>query len=165
MQKNARPPAAVGYIYGLLPPIPALRSFPGVEPVKPHITLVRLRRPVMASVRYRRFVVVLGPAVLLPSESRPRYIALRAEPHGELAALRALLVAALGNAVEERHASFKPHMSLYAVRIKRPSREDLGPALDEASKYVGASFEVREVHLIDAAGGLYTPVYTIQLAD
>ena len=74
----------MGFIYGIMPPIPPLKPFEGVQPVKPHITLVKLKRRVHVEVKYRQFVVALGQVVLLPSPSRPRYIALRAEPQGEL---------------------------------------------------------------------------------
>jgi hypothetical protein len=77
----------MGLIYGIMPPIPPLKPFEGISPVKPHITLVKLKRPIQVEIRYRRFVVALGPVMLLPSPSKPRYIALKAEPYGELAAL------------------------------------------------------------------------------
>jgi 2'-5' RNA ligase len=153
----------MGFIYGLMPPIPPLKPLEGVQPVKPHITLVKLRRRVHVEVKYRQFVVTLGPVVLLPSPSRPRYIALRAEPQGELAALRTLLIAAAGDAVEERHAEFRPHLSLYAVRLKHPTRDDLAPAVEEAGRYVGVAFEVKAIYLIDTTEGLYMPVYTVPL--
>jgi len=153
----------MGYIYGIMPPIPPLRPFEGVNPVKPHITLVKLRRRVQVEVKYRQFVVTLGPVVLLPSPSRPRYIALKAEPYGELAALRALLVASIGDAVEERHVEFRPHLSLYAIRLKHPTQEDLAPAMEEASKYIGVAFEVKAIYLIDTTEGLYMPVYMVPL--
>ncbi|ACB40419.1 2'-5' RNA ligase family protein [Pyrobaculum neutrophilum] len=153
----------MGYIYGVLPPIPPLRPFEGVVPLKPHITLVKIRSPAKVEVRYRQFVVRLGPVVLMPSAARPRYIALKAEPYGELAALRSLLQSALGDAVEERHADFKPHLSVYAVRLKRPTADELSPAVEEASKYVGASFEVKAIHLIDTTGGVYMPIYSLPL--
>jgi 2'-5' RNA ligase len=153
----------MGFIYGIMPPIPPLKPLEGVQPVKPHITLVKLRRRVHVEVKYRQFVVTLGPVVLLPSPSRPRYIALRAEPQGELAALRTLLIAAAGDAVEERHAEFRPHLSLYAVRLKHPTRDDLAPAVEEAGRYVGVAFEVKAIYLIDTTEGLYMPVYTVPL--
>jgi 2'-5' RNA ligase len=153
----------MGFIYGIMPPIPPLKPFEGIRPVKPHITLVKLRRPVQVEVRYRRFVVTLGPVVLLPSPSKPRYIALKAEPYGELAALRTLLTATLGDAVEERYGEFKPHLSVYAIRLKRPIQEDLTPAVEEARKYVGVAFEVKAIYLIDTTGGVYAPIYTVSL--
>ncbi len=153
----------MGFIYGIMPPIPPLRAFEGVQPVKPHITLVKLKRRVHVEVRYRQFVVTLGPVILLPNPSKPRYIALRAEPHGELAALRTLLVAAAGDAVEEKHAEFRPHLTLYAVRLKHPTQEDLAPAVEEAGRYVGVAFEVKAIYLIDTTQGLYMPVHTVPL--
>jgi hypothetical protein len=153
----------MGFIYGILPPVPPLRPFEGVVPVKPHITLVKLKRQTQVEVRYRQFVVTLGPVVLLPSPSRPRYIALKAEPYGELAALRTLLISSLGDAVEEKYAEFRPHLSVYSIRLKRPTREELAPAVEEAARYVGIAFEVKAVHLIDTSGGAYMPVYTVPL--
>ncbi|ABL87804.1 conserved hypothetical protein [Pyrobaculum islandicum DSM 4184] len=153
----------MGYIYGILPPMPPLRPFEGITPVKPHITLVKLKRPVKTELRYRQFVVRLGPVVLLPSVTKPRYIALKVEPYGELAALRTLLLASLGEAVEERYTEFKPHLSVYAIRLKHPTNEDLAPAIEETSKYVGTAFEVKAIHLIDTTGGVYLSLYTLPL--
>lgn len=153
----------MGYIYGVLPPLPPLRPFPGVQPVKPHITLVKLKKPAKVEIRYRSFAASLSGVSLLPSESRPRYVALLVEPRGEFSALRTMLEAALGDLVEEKHGEFKPHLSVYAVRIKRPVEEDLAPAVEEAKRYVGFAFEVRAIHLLDTSGGLYTPLYTVNL--
>lgn len=154
----------MGYIYGVLPPIPPPPGRQeGVKPVKPHITIVKLGRPVKVEVRYRPFVAVLGQVDLLPSHARPRYVALRVEPYGEFAALRRLLVSSLGDAVEERHEEFRPHLTLFAVRIKRPTEEELRDAVEYARQYVGTAFEVRAIHLIDTTEGLYMPIYTVNL--
>ncbi|MFN3804297.1 MAG: 2'-5' RNA ligase family protein [Pyrobaculum sp.] len=153
----------MGYIYGVLPPMPPLRPFVGVRPVKPHITLVKVGRPVKVEIRYRQFVALVGPPVLLPSEARPRYIALRVEPHGEFAALRTLLASALGGLVEERYRDFRPHITVYEVRIKRPTAGDIAPAVEEIERFVGTAFEVKALYLIDTTGGVYSPIYTIQL--
>lgn len=132
-----------------------LRPFEGLEPLKPHVTLVKLKRPKLVEVKYKPFAAVLDKPILLPSAARPRYIALEVSPTEEFAALRRLLEAGLGDAVEERHGEFKPHLTLYAVRLKRPARADLEPALAEAEALSGSSFEVRGVSLIDTAGGEY----------
>ncbi|MGC8994078.1 MAG: 2'-5' RNA ligase family protein [Pyrobaculum sp.] len=153
----------MSYIYGVLPPIHPLRPYEGILPVKPHITLVKLEKPLKVEVRYRQFVATLGPVVLLPSQSRPRYVALRVEPHGEFAALRTLLMASLGGVVRERHAEFKPHLTVYSIRIKRPTPNDIRPAVEEAARYAGTAFEVKAVHLINTTGGAYIPVYTLHL--
>jgi len=155
----------MGYVYGVLPPLPPLRPLEGISPVKPHITLVKVSRPVKVELRYRPFVATVGSVILLPSEARPRYIALRVEPYGEFAALRTLLAAALPGVVEERHAEFKPHLTVYAVRLKRPTSEDLRDAVDNARSYVGMSFEVRAIHLLDTTEGSYMPVFTVHLHE
>ncbi|MEM1637538.1 MAG: 2'-5' RNA ligase family protein [Pyrobaculum sp.] len=151
------------YIYGILPPIHPLRPFEGVMSVKPHITLVKLEKPIRVEVGYRRFVATIGPVVLLPGPSKPRYIALRVEPYGEFAALRSLLAALLTGALVERHAEFKPHLTVYSIRLKRPALDDIRLAVEEAAKYTGTAFEVRAVHLIDTTGGAYMPVYAVPL--
>ncbi|MEM0484089.1 MAG: 2'-5' RNA ligase [Pyrobaculum sp.] len=153
----------MAYIYGILPPIHPLRPFEGVLPVKPHITLVKLEKPIRVEVKYRRFVATIGPVVLLPSPSKPRYIALRVEPYGEFAALRALLAATLAGNVVEKYSDFKPHLTVYSIRLKRPVIDDIKPAAKEASKYTGTAFEVRAVHLIDTTGGAYMPIYAVPL--
>jgi 2'-5' RNA ligase len=74
-----------------------------------------------------------------------------------------LLTVALGDAVEERYGEFKPHLSVYAIRLKRPTQEDLTPAVEEARKYVGVAFEVKAIYLIDTTDGVYAPIYTVSL--
>ena len=153
------------YIYGVLPPVRPLPPFDYVVPVKPHITLVKVEKPVRIEIRYRQFAATVGHILLLPSSSRPRYIALRVEPYGEFAALRSLLMASLGGEVVERHSEFRPHLTVYSIRAKRPTEEDLRPAIDEASKLVGTAFEVKAIHLLDTTGGAYIPVYVIPLSQ
>lgn len=153
----------MGYIYGVLPPIVPPRPHDGIRPVKPHITLVKIKVPVRVELKYRRFVATTGRVLLLPSAAKPRYIALRVEPQGEFAALRTLLISTLGSAVEEKYGEFKPHLTLYAVRIKRPTKDDLAPAIREAKGYVGVAFEVKAIHLIDTTDGLYMPLYSVEL--
>ncbi|AEA11856.1 hypothetical protein TUZN_0359 [Thermoproteus uzoniensis 768-20] len=150
------------FIYGVLPPIATLRPFEGVMPVKPHITIVKVREPKVVEVRLRPFTARLGDVVLLPSKSRPRYIALSVEPFSELLALRKALEALLGDIVEEKHGDFKPHLSVYSIRLKNPAVEDLAPAIEEARSLRGSAFEVRAVSLIDTTGGEYRPIHTME---
>ncbi|MEL9991673.1 MAG: 2'-5' RNA ligase family protein [Thermoproteus sp.] len=151
------------YIYGVLPPVASLKPFEGIVPVKPHITLLKIERPKVVSVDFRAFTAFIGDVLFLPSRSRPRYIALAVEPRLEFMALRRALEALLAEVLVERHGDFKPHLSVYAVRIKSPTMDELAPAVEEASRLKGAAFDVRSVALIDTSGGEYKPLYTIQL--
>lgn len=151
------------YIYGVLPPRLYVKPLPGLEPVRPHITLAKLRRPARVEIRYRPFTATLGRPLLLPSSAKPRYIALEVSPAGEFAALRRMLEAALPGLIEERHGEFRPHLTLYAVRIKRPAEEELEPAVREAEALVGTSFVVDEICLIDTAGGEYKVLSRVAL--
>lgn len=150
------------YIYGVLPPIASLRPFEGIMPVKPHITIVKIREPRIVSLNFKPFVAQLKEVVLLPSSAKPRYIALSVEPYSEFLALRKALEALLGGVVDEKHGEFKPHLTVYSIRIKNPSLDELAPALDEASALRNTAFEIRSVDLIDTTGGEYKPIYTIR---
>jgi len=152
----------MSFIYGILPPIASLKPFEGIIPVKPHVTILKVREPRAVEVKLKPFTALLGDVVLLPSRSRPRYIALSVEPFSELLALRKALEALLGDVAEERHGDFRPHLSVYSVRLKNPAAEDLAPAVEEASSLSGSAFEVRAVSLVDTAGGEYRPIHTVE---
>ncbi|WP_052883097.1 2'-5' RNA ligase family protein [Thermoproteus tenax] len=152
------------YIYAVLLPFPPLRPLEGFRPVKPHITLLKLRRPIETTVSARRFLATLGEVVILPSRSKPRFIALEAKPYSDFLSLRRALEVAVGGSLEERYIEFRPHATLYSVRLKRPSEDELEPALREAASLRGFSFEVREVHLVDTTGGEYKSLRSIKLA-
>ncbi len=151
------------YIYGVLPPIASLRPFDGVLPVKPHITIVRIKEPKVVSLNFKPFTARLGGVVLLPSRNKPRYVALSVEPYSEFFELRKALEALLGGYMEERYGQFKPHLTVYSVRLKRPTLDELEPALREASTLSGSAFEVKSVTLMDTAGGEYKQLYTLEL--
>lgn len=153
----------MSYIYGFLPPISSLRPFDGILPIKPHITIVRIKKPKIVSLDLRPFMAKLGDVVLLPSRSKPRYIALEVEPYHEFLRLRKALEALLGDYVDERHGQFKPHLTVYSIRLKRPTPDDLEPALREASTLTGSAFEVKNIALIDATGGEYKQIYVLEL--
>ncbi|MEM1519382.1 MAG: 2'-5' RNA ligase [Pyrobaculum sp.] len=153
----------MGCIYGVLPPIPPPPPFRGIEPVKPHITLVKIDRCTKVDIKYRAFTASVKDVAILPSKTRPRYIALLVEPKGEFAALRTLLTAAVSGYVLERYGEFKPHITLYSIRLKHPTEEEVAAAVEEVKKYMGYVFRVVSLHLLDTRGGLYTPLYTINL--
>jgi len=151
------------YIYGVLPPIISPRSFQGLEPVKPHITLLKISKPIVVKIRYRPFVINIGRPILLPNVSRPRYIALEVYPRGELAALRRLLEAILANYIIEKHGEFVPHLTLYSIRLKRPTEDELMPAIEYAKAYTGISFAVSSISLLDTSRGEYRIITNISL--